>query len=80
MDQLLSTHGRLVVVRVLLAQLVQTRSRPEPVLPVGLNDHLRRDIGLPPLPGGRTPQGPCGRTAVWSTLSPVMLAGPGGGR
>lgn len=46
LDDIIAAHGRW---RVLLALL-----RPEPRLPrLVLNDHLRRDIGLDPLPPAR---------------------------
>lgn len=47
LDDIITTHGRW---RVLLA-LVALPLRPSrPLPPLGLNDHLRRDIGLEPLP------------------------------
>lgn len=49
LDDIIAAHGRW---RVLLA-LLQPRDPPVP--PLGLNDHLRRDIGLEPLPPRRDP-------------------------
>ena len=47
LDDIIEAHGRW---RVLLALLLRPlRPRP-PLPPLGLNDHLRRDIGLEPLP------------------------------
>jgi hypothetical protein len=50
MDHLLSEHGRLVVLQVLVMRLFRPAVRQERSLPMGLSDHLRRDIGLPPEP------------------------------
>jgi hypothetical protein len=48
LDSIIETYGRR---RVLLALLLRPRrSNPPPPPPLGLNNHLRRDIGLEPLP------------------------------
>lgn len=48
LDDIIETHGRW---RVLLALLRPLRRDP-PMPPLGLNAHLRRDIGLEPLDEG----------------------------
>ena len=45
LDEIIDTHGLLAVLRVLVVRLF----RPRRLLPLGLNNHLRRDIGLDPL-------------------------------
>jgi hypothetical protein len=52
LDDIIETHGRW---RVLLALLARPLRREAPLPPLGLNDHLRRDIGLEPLPPPRDP-------------------------
>jgi hypothetical protein len=47
LDELVGNHGVWPVLRALVAQLFRRKSRP---LSLGLNTHLRRDIGLEPLP------------------------------
>jgi hypothetical protein len=47
LDDIIKTHGRW---RVLLALLARSWRRVPRQPPLGLNDHLRRDIGLGPLP------------------------------
>ena len=47
LDDIVATHGRW---RVLVALLLRDRRQGPPVPPLGLNDHLRRDIGLEALP------------------------------
>ena len=47
LDDIINTHGRW---RVLLALLARPLRRVPRQQPLGLNDHLRRDIGLGPLP------------------------------
>ncbi len=50
LDEIIDTHGLVPVLRALVAR--PFRRRP-PLPPLGLNAHLRRDIGLEPLePGG----------------------------
>lgn len=50
LDDIIDTHGLLPVVRALVASPFRRRA---PLVPLGLNAHLRRDIGLEPLvPGG----------------------------
>ncbi len=47
LDDIIAAHGRWRVLRA----LVVWPSRPaKPLPPLGLNDHLRRDIGLDPQP------------------------------
>lgn len=46
LDEIIRTHGRW---RVLLALVVRPFRRGPPLPPLGLNNHLRRDIGLQPL-------------------------------
>ena len=46
LDDLIGNHGLWPVLRVLAARAFRRRQRP---LPLGLNAHLRRDIGLEPL-------------------------------
>lgn len=50
LDDIIAAHGRW---RVLLALLRWPVRRAASVPPLGLNDHLRRDIGLEPLPPRR---------------------------
>jgi hypothetical protein len=52
LDDIIETHGRW---RVLLALLARPLRREAPLPPLCLNDHLRRDIGLEPLPPPRDP-------------------------
>ncbi len=52
LDGIIETHGRW---RVLAALLWRSLRRERPVPPLALNDHLRRDIGLEPLPLRRDP-------------------------
>jgi hypothetical protein len=47
LDTIIDTHGLWSVLRALVARPFR---RAAQVPPLGLNDHLRRDIGLPPLP------------------------------
>jgi hypothetical protein len=47
-DHLLSEHGRLAVLRAVLGRMLRRDRSSAPVLPVGLNDYLLRDIGLLP--------------------------------
>lgn len=55
LDEVIDTHGLLPVLRALVARPFRRR----PVLPpLGLNAHLRRDIGLEPLEFGGPPRGP----------------------
>ncbi|HLQ18410.1 MAG TPA: hypothetical protein VK146_05470 [Tabrizicola sp.] len=49
-DEIIETHGRW---RVLTALLLRSLRRDPPLRPLSLNDHLRRDIGLEPLPPRR---------------------------
>jgi hypothetical protein len=53
LDHIITTHGVWPVLRALAARLF----RRAPLKPLGLNDHLRRDLGLGPLPpwGDPTP-------------------------
>lgn len=46
LDDIIRTHGRW---RVLLALALRAFRRGPPLPPLRLNNHLRRDIGLPPL-------------------------------
>jgi hypothetical protein len=46
LDDIIRTHGRW---RVLLALALRPFLSGPPLPPLGLNNHLRRDIGLPPL-------------------------------
>lgn len=50
LDEIIHTHGRW---RVLLALVARPLRPAAPLAPLGLNDHLRRDIGLEPLPPPR---------------------------
>jgi hypothetical protein len=50
LDDIIDTHGRW---RVLLALLLRPLQRAKRLPPMGLSDHLRRDIGLEPLPPNR---------------------------
>ena len=50
LEDLIAAHGRW---RVLRALFLRARRRDAPLVPLGLNDHLRRDIGLEPLPPRR---------------------------
>ncbi|MBN8632019.1 MAG: hypothetical protein J0L76_14340 [Rhodobacterales bacterium] len=50
LDDIIRTHGRW---RVLMALALRSLRPATPLPPLGLNDHLRRDIGLDPLPPGR---------------------------
>ncbi len=52
LDDIIATHGRW---RVLLALFLRPARREPPLPPLGLNNHLRRDIGLEPLPPRRDP-------------------------
>lgn len=55
LDDIIDTHGRWPVLRALLARSF----RRNPALPpLGLNAHLRRDIGLPPVELGGPPWDP----------------------
>jgi uncharacterized protein YjiS (DUF1127 family) len=47
-DHLLSEHGRLAVLRAVLGRMLRRDRSRALVLPVGLSDHLLRDIGLLP--------------------------------
>jgi hypothetical protein len=47
LDDIIEAHGRW---RVLIALVARPLRRAKPLPPLGLNDHLRRDIGLDPLP------------------------------
>lgn len=47
LDGIIDTHGLLPVLRALVAHPFRRRAV---VSPLGLNSHLRRDIGLEPLP------------------------------
>lgn len=49
LDDIIDTHGLFPVLRALVAR--PFRRRP-PLPPLGLNAHLRRDIGLEPLATG----------------------------
>ncbi len=55
LDDIIDTHGLWPVLRTLVARPFR-RSRPLP--PLGLNRHLRRDIGLEPLEYGHLPRDP----------------------
>jgi hypothetical protein len=46
LDDIILTHGRW---RVLVALALRSLRRGPPLRPLALNNHLRRDIGLPPL-------------------------------
>lgn len=46
LDEIIDTHGFLPVLRALVTRPFRRRL---PLPPLGLNDHLRRDIGLEPL-------------------------------
>jgi hypothetical protein len=50
LDEIIRAHGRR---RVLLAHILRPARPARPPPPLGLNDHLRRDIGLDPLPPRR---------------------------
>lgn len=50
LDDIIETHGHR---RVLLALILRPLRRDAPLPPLALNDHLRRDIGLEPLPPRR---------------------------
>jgi hypothetical protein len=50
LDDIIDTHGLWPVLRALVARPFRRRV---PLPPLGLNDHLRRDIGLEPLPPRR---------------------------
>lgn len=52
LDDMIDTHGLWPVLHMLVARTVR-HTRPLPRL--GLNDHLRRDIGLEPLDVGGPP-------------------------
>jgi hypothetical protein len=45
LDDIIKRHGFSAVLR---AMALRAFGRDRPVLPLGLNDHLRRDIGLVP--------------------------------
>lgn len=47
LDDIIDSHGLLPVMRTLLTRPLR---RKTPITPLGLNDHLRRDIGLEPMP------------------------------
>ncbi|WP_137110353.1 hypothetical protein [Rhodobacter sp. SY28-1] len=49
LDDIIDTHGLWPVLRALIARSFR---RDPPVPPLGLNAHLRRDIGLEPLDEG----------------------------
>lgn len=55
LDEIIETHGIFPVLRTLVARPFR---RAAPLPPLGLNDHLRRDIGLEPLDGGGPPRDP----------------------
>jgi hypothetical protein len=54
LDDIVDAHGLWPVLRALVARPFR-RNRPLP--PLGLNAHLRRDIGLPPQEDGGPPWG-----------------------
>ena len=52
-DQLIQTYGLFPVVAALIrAAFRRKKTRPPPIRLADLSDHLRRDIGLPPLGRG----------------------------
>ena len=55
LDEIIDTHGLFPVLRALVAR--PFRRQPAPPL-LGLNAHLRRDIGLEPLEFGGPPRDP----------------------
>lgn len=70
LDEIIDSHGVFPVLRAVVARLL-LRKAARPGL--SLNDHLRRDIGLEPLP--------LSGSAVHSGVPPLQpLAGRGGGR
>lgn len=55
LDEIIDSHGIVPVLRALVARTFRRR----PALPLlGLNAHLRRDIGLEPLEPGGPPRDP----------------------
>lgn len=52
LDEIIETHGIFPVLRALVARPFR---RAASLPPLGLNAHLRRDIGLEPLDGGESP-------------------------
>jgi hypothetical protein len=55
LDDVIETHGRW---RVFLALLLRPKRPAAKLPPIGLNAHLRRDIGLEPLVGSGPPWDP----------------------
>ena len=47
LDDIIDSHGLFPVLRALVARPFR---RKDKLPPLGLNDHLRRDIGLEPIP------------------------------
>jgi hypothetical protein len=47
LDEIIDHHGLVPVLRALVARPFRSR---QALPPLGLNDHLRRDVGLEPLP------------------------------
>lgn len=50
MQRLVEQHGRWSVLVAMVAMVLRRKPRPLPALPQVLNNHLLRDLGLPPLP------------------------------
>lgn len=55
LDDIINENGLWPVLRALAARVLRRRLRR---VPLALPDHLRRDIGLSPLPPGGFPSGP----------------------
>lgn len=55
LDEIIDTHGLIPVLRALVARWFRRRSA---LPPLGLNAHLRRDIGLEPLELDGPPRDP----------------------
>jgi hypothetical protein len=55
LDSVIDQHGAWRVLRAALAAALKGRRRLRVTAPETLNDHMRRDIGLEPLPSPRRP-------------------------